>query len=76
MPIVIATARPTAALIVDDEPRARAFVKMLLKQPGSGTTWESGDGVQALAMVAQHNPEFVMLDINLPMMGGIEVLGL
>ena len=67
-------ARPTNALIVDDEPHVRIFVKMLLKQQGIETTWEAGDGVQALAMVAQHNPELVMLDINLPMMSGIEVL--
>ena len=48
-------ARPTNALIVDDEPHVRIFVKMLLKQQGIETTWEAGDGVQALAMVAQQS---------------------
>ena len=67
-------ARPTNALIVDDEPHVRVFVKMLLKQLGIEQTWEAGDGVQALAMVAQHRPQLVMLDINLPMMSGLEVL--
>lgn len=67
-------ARPTNALIVDDEPHVRVFVKMLLKQLGIETTWEAGDGAQALAMVAKHNPELVMLDINLPLMSGLEVL--
>jgi two-component system chemotaxis response regulator CheY len=67
-------ARPTNALIVDDEPHVRLFVKMLLKQVGIERTWEAGDGVQALAMVAQHDPELVLLDINLPMMSGVEVL--
>lgn len=67
-------ARPTNALIVDDEPHVRLFVKMLLKQLGIQDTWEAGDGVQALALVAQHNPELVLLDINLPQMSGIEVL--
>jgi two-component system chemotaxis response regulator CheY len=68
-------ARPTNALIVDDEAHVRVFVKILLKQQGIEQTWEAGDGALALAMVAKHNPELVMLDINLPMMSGIEVLG-
>ncbi len=67
-------ARPTNALIVDDEPHVRVFVKTLLKQCGIETTWETGDGRQALEMVAEHKPELVMLDINLPMLSGIEVL--
>lgn len=67
-------ARPTNALIVDDEAHVRVFVKLLLKQQGIEATWEAGDGAQALAMVAQHNPELVMLDINLPIMSGLEVL--
>lgn len=68
-------ARPTNALIVDDEPHVRLFVKLLLKQLGIENTWEAADGVKALAMVAEHNPQLVLLDINLPMMSGLEVLG-
>lgn len=67
--------RPTNALIVDDEAHVRQFVKLLLKQQGIEQTWEAANGTQALAMVAQHNPELVMLDINLPLMSGLEVLG-
>ena len=67
--------RPTNALIVDDEAHVRQFVKLLLKQQGIEQTWEAANGTQALAMVAQHDPELVMLDINLPLMSGLEVLG-
>jgi two-component system chemotaxis response regulator CheY len=66
--------RPTNALIVDDEPHVRAFVRVLLKQAGIDETWEAADGTQALAAVAAHNPQLVILDINLPMMNGLEVL--
>lgn len=67
-------ARPTNALIVDDEPHVRVFVKMLLKQLGIENTWEAGDGAQGLAMALEHKPELVMLDVNLPMMSGLQVL--
>ncbi len=69
-------ARPVNALIVDDEPHVRTFVRVLLKEAGITKTWEAADGTQALAMVAEHRPELVMLDINLPMMNGLEVLQL
>ena len=68
--------RPTNALIVEDEPHVRAYIRVLLKEAGITTTWEAADGTQALAMVAEHQPELVMLDINLPMMNGLEVLQL
>ena len=69
-------ARPTNALIVEDEPHVRAFVRVLLKEVGITQTWEAADGTQALALVAEHQPELVMLDINLPLMNGLEVLKL
>ncbi len=67
-------ARPTTALIVDDEPHARTYVRLLLKEAGVATTWEAGDGAAALALFAQHRPEIVLLDINLRMMTGLQVL--
>lgn len=66
--------RPTSALIVDDEPHVRMFVKLLLKETGITKTWEAGDGAQGLALVAEHQPELVVLDVNLPVMNGLEML--
>ena len=67
-------ARPTTALIVEDEQHVRVFLRLLLKECGIETVWEAGDGAQALALVGQHQPELVLLDINLPIMNGVEVL--
>ena len=36
--------------------------------------WEASDGAQGIAMMNEHDPELVMLDINLPIMNGVEVL--
>lgn len=66
--------RPTTALIVDDEPPARAYVRLLLRELGITTCWEAEDGAQALAMFAQHQPGLVLLDVNLRMTTGLQVL--
>ena len=66
--------RPTTALIVDDEPSARAYFRLLLTELGIATYWEAKDGAQALSMFAQHRPELVLLDVNLRMTTGLQVL--
>jgi CheY-like chemotaxis protein len=66
--------RPETALIVDDELHARTYVRTLLKTAGVATTWEAGDAAAALALFAQHQPKLVLLDINLRMMTGLQVL--
>jgi DNA-binding NarL/FixJ family response regulator len=66
--------RPVNALIVDDEPHVRVLIRVLLKQLGIETVWEAGDGAAALEQAAAHKPNVVLLDINLPQVGGLEVL--
>lgn len=66
--------RPTTALIVDDEPSARTYMRLLLAELGVATCWEAQDGAQALAMFAHHQPGLVLLDINLRMTTGLQVL--
>ena len=66
--------RPVNALIIDDEYHVRVVFRVLLKQLGIETVWEAADGAAALEMAAAHNPHVVLLDINLPQVGGPEVL--
>jgi DNA-binding NarL/FixJ family response regulator len=66
--------RPTNALIVDDEAHVRVLIRVLLKQLGIETVWEAADGASALEQAAAHSPHVVLLDINLPQVGGLEVL--
>jgi two-component system, chemotaxis family, chemotaxis protein CheY len=66
--------RPTNALIVDDESHVRVFLRVLLKQLGIETVWDAADGTAALAQATAHRPEVILLDINLPQVGGLEVL--
>jgi DNA-binding NarL/FixJ family response regulator len=66
--------RPSNALIVDDEAHVRVLIRILLKQLGIETVWEAADGAGALEQAAAHTPDVVLLDINLPQVGGLEVL--
>jgi DNA-binding NarL/FixJ family response regulator len=66
--------RPVNALIIDDEPHVRVLIKILLKQLGIETVWEAGDGTTAVELATAHRPDVILLDINLPQIGGLEVL--
>lgn len=66
--------RPTNALIVDDEPHVRVFVRMLLREAGIADVWEAANGVEAIEQLNAHEPQLLLLDVNLPLMSGLEVL--
>ncbi|WDH20979.1 response regulator transcription factor [Pseudomonas chlororaphis] len=63
------------ALVVDDHPFIRSTVKMLLKQEGFEVVAETDNGVDAVQLAREHRPELILLDIALPRMDGLEVLG-
>ena len=67
-----ARAKPTI-LIVDDEPRMVRFVKMNLDLEGY-LTLEANNGMQALEKVRNHQPDLVLLDVEMPGMDGFETL--
>ena len=61
-------------LLVDDEPHIRKFVGLLLKQLGSPTIIEAGNGQEALALYRQERPDLVLLDVNMPGLDGLATL--
>jgi type II secretory ATPase GspE/PulE/Tfp pilus assembly ATPase PilB-like protein/CheY-like chemotaxis protein len=60
-------------LLVEDEEQLRRVMKDLLEREGY-TIVEAADGVQALEQVDRHNPDVILLDLNLPGMDGYGVL--
>jgi two-component system LytT family response regulator len=62
-------------LIVDDEPHARQKLTQLVQTTGDlellGTC---NNGVEALAAIRKQQPDLVFLDIQMPELGGFEVL--
>jgi two-component system, LytTR family, response regulator len=67
--------RPWKALIVDDEPRARSILRRLLAaDPDFTVAAECGNGYDAIGAVLEHRPELLLLDVQMPELGGFEVL--
>jgi len=60
-------------LVVDDEPMVREVVAQYLQRDGHNVH-EVGDGTAALAWLADHRPDLVVLDIMLPGTDGLSVL--
>lgn len=61
-------------VVVDDHPFYREGVKSMtpLIDPGIAVVGEAADGASALAAVAEHEPDVVLMDLAMPGMSGIE----
>ena len=59
-------------LIVDDEPRIVDLAREYLEHAGF-TVFMASDGPSALAAIAAHKPDVLVLDLGLPGMDGLEV---
>ena len=61
-------------LIVDDFSTMRRIVRGLLKEIGYNNAEEAEDGAVALNMLKNSKFDFVVSDINMPVMNGFELL--
>ena len=63
----------TTVLLVDDHPLVRSGLSTLLATTDDLTVvGEAGGGEQAVALVAELEPEIVLMDLSMPGMDGIE----
>ena len=74
---VDATVRPTRderifALVVDDSITVRRVTQRLLERNGMRVL-TANDGVDAMALLQEHVPDVILLDIEMPRMDGYEV---
>lgn len=63
-------------VLVDDDPLVRAGLGLILGgSPDLEVVGEASDGADALAAVAQHRPDIVLMDIRMPRKDGIAATG-
>jgi CheY-like chemotaxis protein len=56
-------------LVIDDEPGIRLVASTALE--GAGFAVETAEnGIQALSMCAQHDPDVIVVDLEMPVLGG------
>jgi len=60
-------------LVVDDEPHIRTVLRGYLQADGFEVA-EAADGAAALAVMREHPPDLVLLDVMMPGIDGLEVL--
>jgi two-component system LytT family response regulator len=65
------------ALIVDDEPLAREWVRVAIQDdPDIEIAAECGDGFKAVEAIDELRPDLVFLDVQMPGLDGFGVLGM
>lgn len=60
-------------LVADDDPELVAFVDVILRRKGIDCL-AAGNGLTALRMVRDFDPDLLLLDVRMPLMNGFEVL--
>ncbi|MFY9261629.1 MAG: response regulator transcription factor [Gallionella sp.] len=63
-----------SVLIADDEAHIRSLLNLIFTNLGAEVVGEASDGEEALSLYQQHQPDIVVLDINMPKLDGIHVL--
>jgi DNA-binding NarL/FixJ family response regulator len=70
---VASTDAPIRVLIVDDDVPTRVGIATILSSdPGIRVMGEAGDGVEACALAEDLSPDVVVMDVQLPVLDGIE----
>jgi DNA-binding NarL/FixJ family response regulator len=65
-------AQPITVMIVDDHPLWRDTLRRLLEKGGARVVHEVGNGAEAVQAAADHKPDVVLMDIDMPGLNGIQ----
>ena len=68
------TGGPTRVLVVDDESDVRVLLRLHIDRPGMSVIGEAATGADAIKVVEEQRPDIVVLDLNMPVLDGVEAL--
>lgn len=63
-----------SVLVVDDHPVIRMAVRILLEKHGMRVVGETDNGIDAVRLTRELNPQVVVLDIGIPKLDGFTVI--
>ncbi|RDI74563.1 Response regulator receiver domain [Gaiella occulta] len=69
MPAISTT---TSVLTVEDDPIVRADLRLVLETAGFEVCADARDGVEAVDLAREHEPDVILLDLGLPRLDGVE----
>jgi len=69
---MVSATDPVRLVLIDDDPLVRTGLKMLLGgDPSLQIVAEGSDGDEAVALVTEHAPDLVLMDIRMPRLDGL-----
>jgi len=67
--------RRVKLLVVDDEPSVRLLLRTTLEEETTGfEIIEASDGAEAISQVTKHQPDLILLDLQMPVLDGVSVI--
>ena len=64
----------TKVLLADDHPMIASALDLLLRGTDYQLVARARDGAEALALIERDDPDWLLLDLNMPVLSGIDVL--
>ena len=59
-------------VVVDDEVLIRMYIREILENNGYEVVGEAEDGLDAINVCREQRPDFVIMDISMPVLSGLE----
>src|SRR5918992_2149399 len=67
-------AAPLRVILVEDHPLVRSAIRQTLSVPGIEILAEASSAEEALDLVRRHEPDVMLVDIDLPGMNGVQLV--